>query len=103
MEQFVDQILRADKKAREIIVDAQKQRDEILKQAALDAAAAIAARNAASAKDIAAIDAATASAQEEKMLQADEDYIRLKHALDAAFEAGRTGWLQELTDAVLDS
>ncbi|MEG0897626.1 MAG: hypothetical protein RSD01_04375 [Ruthenibacterium sp.] len=101
MEKFVDRIIDTDRKAREIIEEAQNKKSALLAQAAQNAEAEIKMRIAESKQKIAESDADLNAREAQAMETADADYFAAKHALDAAFEAGRKTWLREITQNVL--
>ncbi|MEG1406834.1 MAG: hypothetical protein RSD23_03170 [Ruthenibacterium sp.] len=101
MEKFVDRIIDTDRKAREIIEEAQNKKSALLAQAAQNAEAEIKMRIAESKQKIAESDADLNAREAQAMETADADYFVAKHALDAAFEAGRKTWLREITQNVL--
>lgn len=103
MEKFVDRIIDTDRKAREIIEEAQNKKSVLLAQATQKAEAEIAARAAKNAEKIAESDANLKAREAQAISAADADYIAAKHALDSAFEAGRKTWLAEITQNVLHS
>ena len=80
MEKFVDRIIETDRKAREIIEQAQQEKQAVLADAKKRADAEIARR------------------ESERM---DAAYLDAKHALDNAFEAGHDAWLAEITQNTL--
>ena len=96
MEKFVDRIIETDRKAREIIEQAQQEKQAVLADAKKRADAEIARREAEADKGRAAID--EEFAQRERM---DAAYLDAKHALDNAFEAGHDAWLAEITQNTL--
>ncbi len=83
MEKFVDRIIETDRKAREIIEQAQQEKQAVLADAKKRADAEIARREA---------------RESERM---DAAYLDAKHALDNAFEAGHDAWLAEITQNTL--
>ena len=83
MEKFVDRIIETDRKAREIIEQAQQEKQAVLADAKKRADAEIAQREA---------------RESERM---DAAYLDAKHALDNAFEAGHDAWLAEITQNTL--
>ena len=94
MEKFVDRIIETDRKAREIIEQAQQEKQAVLADAKKRADAEIARREAEADKGRAAID-------EEFAQRMDAAYLDAKHALDNAFEAGHDAWLAEITQNTL--
>lgn len=101
MENFVDRIIDTDRKAREIIENAQHEKETLLKSAEIRAAEQLAVREAESKEAMIAIDAEYAARETSAMDKADAEYISAKHKLDDAFESGRAAWLKEITDAVV--
>ncbi len=101
MENFVDRIIDTDRKAREIIENAQREKDALLKGAEARAAEQLAVREAESKEAMLAIDAEYAAREASAMDKSDAEYISAKHKLDHAFDDGRTVWLKEITDAVI--
>ena len=83
MEKFVDRIIETDRKAREIIEQAQQEKQAVLADAKKRADAEIAQREA---------------RESERM---DAAYLDAKHALDNAFEDGHDAWLAEITQNTL--
>ena len=83
MEKFVNRIIETDRKAREIIEQAQQEKQAVLADAKKRADAEIAQREA---------------RESERM---DAAYLDAKHALDNAFEAGHDAWLAEITQNTL--
>ena len=83
MEKFVDRIIETDRKAREIIEQAQQEKQAVLADAKKRADAEFAQREA---------------RESERM---DAAYLDAKHALDNAFEAGHDAWLAEITQNTL--
>ena len=101
MEKFVDRIIETDRKAREIIEQAQQEKQAVLADAKKRADAEIARREAEADKGRAAIDdefAQREAGESERMVA---DYLDAKHALDNAFEAGHDAWLAEITQNTL--
>ena len=86
MEKFVDRIIETDRKAREIIEQAQQEKQAVLADAKKRADAEIARRETEADKGSERMDAA---------------YLDAKHALDNAFEAGHDAWLAEITQNTL--
>ena len=80
MEKFVDRIIETDRKAREIIEQAQQEKQAVLADAKKRA------------------DAEREARESERM---DAAYLDAKHALDNAFEAGHDAWLAEITQNTL--
>ena len=97
MEKFVDRIIETDRKAREIIEQAQQEKQAVLADAKKRADAEIARREAEADKGRAAIDEREAR-ESERM---DAAYLDAKHALDNAFEDGHDAWLAEITQNTL--
>ncbi|NCC08349.1 MAG: hypothetical protein EOM30_10030 [Clostridia bacterium] len=101
-ESFVDKIIDTDKKAREIIEGAQKEKDLLMAEAEKRAKQEIEARAEDDKKEMAQID----NKYKEKLAAATEranvEYIAAKHALDAAFEKGRKVWLDEIINGALE-
>ena len=77
MEKFVDRIIETDRKAREIIEQAQQD------------------------KGRAAIDEEFAQREARESERMDAAYLDAKHALDNAFEDGHDAWLAEITQNTL--
>ena len=98
MEKFVDRIIETDRKAREIIEQAQQEKQAVLADAKKRADAEIARREAEADKGRAAIDEEFAQREAERM---DAAYLDAKHALDNAFEDGHDAWLAEITQNTL--
>ena len=90
MEKFVDRIIETDRKAREIIEQAQQEKQAVLADAKKRADAEIARREAAADKGRAAID--------EEFAQRE---ARESERMDGAFEAGHDAWLAEITQNTL--
>lgn len=95
MEKFVDRIIETDRKAREIIEDAQNRRDQLQKDAQKEAAELLAQRAAASEAAIAKLDADFAAREKRASDRTDAEYLAAKHALDRDFDAGYDKWLQD--------
>ena len=101
MEGFVDRIMETDRKAREMIDAAQREKKQILALAQENARRKLEERAAElerGKRDVDAQLAAQGAAGEEAVNKA---YLRAKHALDDAFDAHRDAWLDEITDAIL--
>lgn len=99
MEKFVDRIIETDRKARAIIEDAQQETKRLAGDAEKRAAQGLAERATKSEKEMAALDKRLSKREAKVMECADEDYIRLKHGLDADFSAGHDAWLTEILSA----
>lgn len=100
-ESFVDKIIDTDKKAREIIEGAQKEKDLLMAEAEKRARHEIEARGEDDKKEMSQIDIIYNEKLAEASERADAEYIAAKHALDAAFEKGRRGWLDEIISGAL--
>ena len=98
MEKFVDRIIETDRKAREIIEQAQQEKQAVLADAKKRADAEIARREA---EGRAAIDEEFAQREARESERMDAAYLDAKHALDNAFEAGHDAWLAEITQNTL--
>ena len=96
MEKFVDRIIETDRKAREIIEQAQQEKQAVLADAKKRADAEIARREAEAEKGRAAIDEEFAQREARE-----SEHLDAKHALDNAFEAGHDAWLAEITQNTL--
>ena len=94
MEKFVNRIIETDRKAREIIEQAQQEKQAVLADAKKRADAEIARREAEADEEFAQREAR----ESERM---DAAYLDAKHALDNAFEAGHDAWLAEITQNTL--
>lgn len=99
MEKFVDRIIETDRKARAIIEQAQSEVNQLAAGAEERAAKGLAERAAQNEASIAALDKRLAAREARAMKRADEDYIRLKHGLDADFALGHDAWLSEILTA----
>ncbi len=102
METFVQRIIETDRKARQVIEQAQQEKKRLLQEANEKARAELARREAAARQGRQAVDAEMARRAQEAGRAADEDYLVKKHGLDAAFEANREAWLAQITAAILD-
>ncbi len=100
-ESFVDRIIDTDKKAREIIEGAQKEKDLLMAEAEKRAKQEIEARGEDDKKEMSQIDLEYSKKLAEASERADAEYIAAKHALDAAFEKGRSVWLDEIISGAL--
>lgn len=101
MEKFVDRIIETDRKAREIIEQAQQEKQAVLADAKKRADAEIARREAEADKGRAAIDEEFAQREARESERMDGAYLDAEHALDNAFEAGHDAWLAEITQNTL--
>ena len=101
MEKFVNRIIETDRKAREIIEQAQQEKQAVLADAKKRADAEIARREAEADKGRAAIDEEFAQREARESERMDAAYLDTKHALDNAFEAGHDAWLAEITQNTL--
>ena len=101
MESFVERIIETDRKAREMIEAAQQKKQTLQKEAEEKAQQTLTARAAADKTAIEKLDSALALQETAAMDKADKEYIQAKHVLDDAFNAGRDGWLSELTKACI--
>ena len=99
MEKFVDRIIETDRKAREIIEGAQREKAQLEKQAREEAARRLEERAAQNAQAIAGLDEQYAQSRTKAEERAEADYITAKHALDADFAAGHDAWLRDVVDA----
>ena len=95
MEKFVDRIIETDRKAREIIEQAQQEKQAVLADAKKRADAEIARREAEADKGRAAIDEEFAQREARESERMDAAY------LDNAFEDGHDAWLAEITQNTL--
>ena len=99
---YLDELLtRAVEKAREIIEQAQQEKQAVLADAKKRADAEIARREAEADKGRAAIDEEFAQREARESERMDAAYLDAKHALDNAFEAGHDAWLAEITQNTL--
>ena len=101
MEKFVDRLIETDRKAREIIEQAQQEKQAVLADAKKRADAEIARREAEADKGRAAIDEEFAQREARESERMDVADLDAKHALDNAFEAGHDAWLAEITQNTL--
>ena len=101
MEKFVDRIIETDRKAREIIEQAQQEKQAVLADAKKRAAAAIARRETEADKGRAAIDEEFSQREARESERMDAAYLDAKHALDNAFEDGHEARLAEITQNTL--
>ena len=101
MEKFVDRIIETDRKAREIIEQAQQEKQAVLADAKKRADAEIARRETEADKGRAAIDEEFAQREARESERMDAAYLDAKHALDNAFEDGHDAWLAEITQNTL--
>ena len=101
MEKFVDRIIETDRKARDIIEDAQTQKQKILADAQVRADKEIARHSAEAEKGKRGIDEEFKKKEQDGLDRMDVDYLTAKRALDAAFEGAHDAWLAEITRDVL--
>ena len=101
MEKFVNRIIETDRKAREIIEQAQQEKQAVLADAKKRADAEIARREAEADKGRAAIDEEFAQREARESEHMDAAYLDAKHALDNAFADGHDAWLAEITQNTL--
>ena len=101
MEKFVDRIIETDRKAREIIEQAQQEKKTILADAKTRAEQELLQRQADAEKGKAEIDAEFETRTMQGIQQMDAAYLNAKHALDETFETGHDVWLCEITQNTL--
>lgn len=100
MEKFIDRIIETDRKAREIIEEAQSEKKLVLEQAQQKAKQQLAARAATERESMFLMDRECEKQKKIITEKADVDYIAAKHALDATFDAGHDTWLHEIVSHV---
>ena len=97
MEKFVNRIIETDRKAREIIEQAQQEKQAVLADAKKRADAEIARREAEADQGRAAIDEEFAQREARESERMDAAYLDAKHALDNALEGWHYACLAEFT------
>lgn len=96
METFMERIIETDRRARSVIEEALARRETELAKAREDAQAEADKRSASMRAEMEQIDQEAEAWKTQDAQDAEAEYLTAKHALDAAFEAKREGWLKEL-------
>ncbi len=102
MEQLMQNIIKADKEAFEIINVAKKEREHIKQRTIQEAKRDLLLRKTAQQKQMALQDTELQSAEQEKMKETYDEYIAAKHKLDEVFNMYADGWSEEIIDNVLN-
>lgn len=101
MKSFVDRIIETDRKAKELLEQAQAEKRRLMEDAKERAEKYLQQQELKIKQGRAAIDLEFAEKAQKAAHQADKDYLCRKQTLDKAFEEGRIRWLEEIRENIL--
>ena len=100
METFMERIIETDRRARQVIEQALARRETELADARVKAQEEVRQRTEALRAEMEQIDRNAEAWKARDAEAAEQEYLTAKHALDAAFEAGRETWLEGICNRV---
>ena len=101
METFMERIIETDRRARAVIEQALAKRETELAKARAEAEAEAEQRSASMRAEMEEIDRSAEAWKAKDAEAAESEYLAAKHALDAAFEEKREGWLNKLFERTI--